>query len=375
VALLWTAYLLVPASSWGLFRGVPVGVGGALVLFMVWWTWQYHHLRPGWRVLATLLLLKSIAAVAIPIDRGFEADYFANPQWIPPFERSSDFRTRSFTRIDPELHFGPSAPRVFPLYFVDARYRETQPFSVVWRGVVQARRAEDRRAFYLRGSGVEGELWVDGVQTVRLQAVDEEAVDRALWPAGTRRLTVRLRVPPGAERRFEAGFFDASGTKHALGQDDVTARAYPKWRLWVGTAVRYLATPIDAVLLVMLAVSFALGVRRQVAESNKVALVWLAIMAAGLLFTIPLVHRLAGLGERHYAEVDLRARNLILGGADGGDSPSAYALALSHLLLGEDLTGFYVLQCFVAGAVFVVLLPFARRLLKGIDLLVPPEPE
>ena len=234
VPLLWTAYILMPAGSWGLLRGVPIGLGGAVVLFAVWWTWRYHHLLPSRSVLVALLLLKLISGLFLSVERGLEADYFANTEWTPPIERSTDFRSRSFTRVDSRLSFGAPDGEEFPLYFFDASGRSTQPFSAVWRGFVRESRPEDRRAFYLKGSGVDGEFWVDGAQTVHLNPESDEAVDRARWPAGLRRLTVRLRVPPGAAHRFEAGFIDAAGRKHPLDGADVTARAYSSWRVLIG---------------------------------------------------------------------------------------------------------------------------------------------
>ena len=177
--LLWTAYALIPAAGWGLLDGVPTGLTGAVVLFVIWWTWWVRGRLPGRRTLVVLVLLKLVAGLGISIERGLEADYFANAQWAPPIERSTDFRSRSFTRIDRQLDFGGPGRPEFPLYFFNdvARFNSLQPgepdrgdrpFSVTWQGYVRAPRAEDRRQFYLRGTGVTAELWVDGAQTVHL---------------------------------------------------------------------------------------------------------------------------------------------------------------------------------------------------------------
>ncbi len=373
VPLLWTAYILLPASGWGFFDGAPIGSGGAVALFAVWWTWRFHRLLPGYRILAPLVLAKLLFAL-VAVERGFEADYFANTQWMPPVERSTDFRSRAFTRIDPRLEFGGTAP-AFPLYFIDDPRRGTAPFSVVWRGVMHASPGEGRRAFYLQGSGVEGEVWVDGVQSVHLRPTEEEADDRALWPAGNRRITVRLRVPENARRGFEAGFIDQRGAKHTLGEADVTARPYPIWRLFLDRVVGYVSTAIDVVLILILSTLFAIGLRRQITAANKTAIAWLGIMLAGLAFTMPVVHRLAGFGERRYRDIEWHARDLLLNGRLGGHPPAAYVAAASHAVFGESLRGLYLMQCVALGAIAVIVAGHARRIVKAVDLLVPPEPE
>src|SRR5438045_880964 len=95
--LLWTLYVLVPATGWGFLHGVPIELTGAVWLFVIWWTWWYHDAMPGRSMLVLCVLLKLMAAV-LSVERGLAADYFANAQWAPPVQRSTQFHTDAFTR-------------------------------------------------------------------------------------------------------------------------------------------------------------------------------------------------------------------------------------------------------------------------------------
>src|SRR4051812_47262566 len=101
--LLWSLYVLVPATGWGLFHGMPIGLLGGAVLFLLWWTWRYRGTLPGRSYVIALVVVKLLAGLFMPVERGFEADYFANAQWTPPIARGTEFRSRSFTRIDRRL--------------------------------------------------------------------------------------------------------------------------------------------------------------------------------------------------------------------------------------------------------------------------------
>src|SRR5215212_4861917 len=164
--LLWTAYVVVPAATWGFLHGVPVGLTGAMLLFVIWWTWWLNGKLPWPNVVAALVVLKLLAG-ALSVERGLEADYFGNPEWVPPVQRSTEFRSASFTRIDRRLAFSTGDAPDFPLFFFAAPDRARLPFSVTWQGYMEAKSGDDRQKFYLRGKGLTAELWVDGAQTVR----------------------------------------------------------------------------------------------------------------------------------------------------------------------------------------------------------------
>jgi hypothetical protein len=372
----------MPAAGWGLLHGVPAGLAGAAILFAIWWTWWYRGALPGRWTLVVLVTVKLVAGLGISIERGLQADYFANAQWAPPIERSTDFRSRSFTRIDRQLDFGGPGRPDFPLYFVNnvARLnfsepeRENLPFSVTWQGYVRAPRAEDRRQFYLRGTGVTAELWVDGAQTVHLDPSEVDAFDRALWPAGNRHLTVRLSVPAGASRRFEAGYVDPDGKQIPFDATNISARPYPRWRLTADVVVRFASLFIDALLLMVLVGVFAWTVARMVhgasvrgpARPESIsALSWVVLMAGGLLFASSAMGRVVILGGgQDYLTYESYARDILLDGPIGLRSHRLYPyfLALTHLIFGEDLSGVYMVQWLLAGLIVMLVWKISVRL-------------
>ncbi|MSO55915.1 MAG: hypothetical protein EXQ55_03195 [Acidobacteria bacterium] len=392
--LLWTAYILLPAAGWGVFHGAPVGICGAVALFAIWWIWMFGGSLPGRVMLMALLLIKPITGSLLLIDRGMEADYFANAQWAPPAERSTDYPGRTFTRIDRRLEFGAPGSPDLPLYFFNdsTRFNFYQPgepdrgklpFSATWNGYVWSRAAEDRRTFYLRGKGVTAELWVDGAQAVRLEPPAEEALDRARWPAGMRRLTVRVSSQSGGGRRFEAGFVDAKGTKTPFSQSELTTRAFAPRRIIIDRTGRFLGVAIDAVLIAMLVYcagmtlfSAGMRLRRPQRRDAFVALSWLAAMIGGLLFAEPAVHRFIAIeGGQDYLTYESYARDIVLNGPlmllgrpIGQAAPFymqplyAYFIALVHLVFGEDLSGLYLVQWTLAGTTVLIIWKVTERL-------------
>ena len=386
----------MPATGWGLLHGAPIGLAGATVLFVIWWTWWFRGTLPGRRALVVLVILKLVAGLGVSIERGLQADYFANAQWAPPVEGSTDFRSRSFTRIDRRLDFGGPDGLGFPLYFFNdaARFnfyqpsepnREDLPFSVTWQGYVRAARAEDRRQFYLRGTGVTAELWVDGAQTVHLDPSASDAFDRALWPAGVRHLTVRLNVPAGVSRRFEAGYVDPDGRQIPFDAKNIAARSYSRWRLFADEGVRLVSRIIDALLLAVLAVVFAWTLARM-ARAAAVrgpgrrdaifALSWIVLMTGALLFARPAMGRAVILGGgQDYLAYESYARDILLNGPlmplghpAGQGAPFSYQplypyfLAVIHLIFGEDLSGVYLVQWLLAGVTVVLVWKISARL-------------
>jgi dolichyl-phosphate-mannose-protein mannosyltransferase len=385
----------MPAAGWGLLHGVPIGLAGAAVLFAIWWTWWFRGTLPGRRALIALVMLKLVAGLGVSIERGLEADYFANVQWAPPIERSPDFRSRSFTRIDRQLDFGGPDRPGFPVYFFNdaARFnfyqrgepdRDDLPFSVTWQGYVRAPRAEDRRQFYLRGTGVTAELWVDGAQTVHLNPTASDAFDRALWPAGVRHLTVRVSVPAGASRRFEAGYVDSDGRQIPFDATNIAARPYPRWRISADVVVRFVSRIIDVLLLAALVGLFAWTLARMVraattrgAEQRDAmfALSWIVLMAGGLLSARSAMGRVVILGGGQDLTYESYARDILLNGPlmllahpAGQSAPFYYQplypyfLALTHLIFGEDLSGVYLVQWLLAGVTVIVIWKISARL-------------
>jgi dolichyl-phosphate-mannose-protein mannosyltransferase len=394
--LLWTTYVLLPAAGWGFFHGVPAGLAGAAVLFVIWWIWWLRGTLPVNRALVVLVLVKLLAGVYVVGERGLEGEYFANAEWTRPIERGTDFPSRSFTRIDRQIAFGGTDRPDFPLYFFNdsERFnfynwgepdRAKLPFSVTWQGYVSAPRAEDRRQFYLRGNGVTAELWVDGAQAVHLDPTAEAAFEWARWPAGLRQLTVRVSVPDGASRQFEAGFVDAEGKQTPFDDTNLIARPYPGWRVTAGRIVRFVSRMIDVLLIALLLGIFASTVARIVLTASArgpgrrdaiVALVWIAAMAGGLLFAGPAVNRLVILGggsdeltyESYARDILLNGPLMLLGHPAGQASAFYYQplypyfLALTHAVLGEDLSGVYLAQWLLASVTVLLIWKISIRL-------------
>ncbi len=385
--LLWTAYVVLPAAGWGLFHGIPVGVFGAAVLFAVWWTWSFRGPLLGRSLLAGLLILKLLAGSALLLERGLAADYYANEGWAPPQEHSTEFRSREWTRIDRRLAFGEPGSPDLPLYFFNdhTRFnfyrpgdpdRGKLPFSATWRGYVWARDAEDRRTFYLHGKGVHAELWVDEAQTVGLDPASEEAVDRTRWPAGMRRLTVRVSSPYGGGREFEAGFMDARGKKTPFDESDVLPKPFARWRMVADRIIRVSSKVVDMVLLAMLFCSAAMTCfnacracrRIRGAERRKawLALAWLAAFLGGVLLAGSAVGRLTLLdGGSDYMTYETQARDIALHGPLmllGGPSLYAYFLALDHVIFGEDLFGIFLIQVLLVWVTLLAVWRISDRL-------------
>jgi hypothetical protein len=183
------------------------------------------------------LLLARSAAGPLLVARGFQGTYFANANWAPPAVSS---------RIDPRLSFGNNERISLPAQV---------PFSATWQGVVRVRQAMPQQTFYLRGKHATGELWVDGVQVVRLEPPDDEASWRAPWPAGTHRLTVRLAAAGETVSSFDAGFVTASGSKLPFDEDAVLTRSIPEWRVVIDRIVRPLSVVMTYALFVISAVA------------------------------------------------------------------------------------------------------------------------
>ena len=378
--LLWTAYVMLPVSGWGLLHGAPLGLAGAAVLFAIWWTWGVRGPLPG-RWLLPALLAARLAGSFLLVAHGFQANYYANERWAPPLEQSTEFRSRTFTRVDGGIAFGvPGAPD-FPLYFFNDSHRfnfyqpdqpdrATLPFSVSWHGDIWARENEDARNFFLRAKNLAAELWVDGVLVVQIAPPVKEAFWKAPWPKGRHRVVVRLSSPSGSLRQFEAGFVDPrNNDKIPFGQLDVVAGPHAPWRITADRIVRPLSTLIDTLLFAMLAACFGIAVGQTTASIRsaqrrkaQVALGWLAAIGGGMVVAAPAAGRLiilAGgqdyLSYEHYArDIILDGPLMLLGRRIGQGAPFyfqplyPYFLALVHLLFGEDLAGVFLIQWLLA---------------------------
>ena len=181
-------------------------------------------------MVALLVLLRG-AAFLVAVPHGLQASYFSAPQWAQPMA----------ARIDGRVSFG----------------RENDPqvpaLSVVWQGYMPARSGVDRQAFYLRGSGVTAELWVDGLQVVHLEPAAAEEVQHAPWPAALHRLIVRMTTTPDRPPQFDAGFVTTDGTRVPFDENRVLVKPASSWRVAADGVFWPLIPWLNGFLLVFLA--------------------------------------------------------------------------------------------------------------------------
>lgn len=335
-----------------------------------------------------------VAAGAAVLPRGFAARYFANDSFTPPHERSLAYRGGDITRIDERLAFGRPGEPDLPLYFFNdlTRFnfyqpgepdRATLPFSVVWEGWVWVEKGAPARQFYLEGAGVMASLEVDGAAGPRL-GVDRRSAEAAVsWPRGWRRVTVNLSAPSGAARRFEAGTI-VDGARRPLGagrglQPGALVLRTPLdwWRLRVDSAVRVVATALDAVLgfaLLALGVDVWRGVRHR--RGRLLLLGWIAACVEAIWFALPAANRvLLQPGGDDSLTYETQARDILLNGPlmllgrpAGQAEPFyyqplyGYAIAATHAVFGEDFFGLFFIQRLLLFVTLLCLWQITERL-------------
>lgn len=393
--LLWTAYTLVPIAGWGLLDGVPLGAVEAVVLFAIWWTWaSARTVKAGW-LFAACLVLKVVAS-AVLLPHGFSASYFANSDFTPPIERSTSHRDARVTRIDHRLSFGrPGAPDLPMHFFNDIRFnfyqrgqphRARLPYSVVWDGYVWVEEGERERTFYLKATAAGGSIELDGAPIVTLAPGDGAASATVLYAKGWRHLVVRAAGREEPARDVEAGFVDASGTERPLGSEPVFRSPASRRALQIDTGVRMASVTIDVVLLGWLAwltlAAFVTTAREAWRERGPrqwralAAIAWVAAVADALRFAWPAAGRLLILPggddpltyETYARDIVMNGPLMLMGGQIGQGAAFyyqplySYALALFHLVFGEDFFGVFFVQRLSMCGVLLGLCWMARRL-------------
>src|SRR5262249_40673690 len=153
---LWVAYLVAPIPEWGLFAGRPLGFGAAAALAAVCWLW-FARGSLGWgRAIAFALAAKVVIGPLALAPRGFEARYYAHPDFSGALERSTEGWGAGLTRVDRTLAFGGDQRGDLPLAFFNetGRFnfyrgsepaRDALPFSVSWQGLWRVTEAGDAR--------------------------------------------------------------------------------------------------------------------------------------------------------------------------------------------------------------------------------------
>ncbi len=213
-ALIWIAFFSFARPSNGIVDGVPIGPIEAGALAAIAWLAVRGARLPGAAAVAAALLLSLALAWMTPNDGGFTARYFAGLDTSVPFERSTEFKGRDFTRIDRVLDFQ-AARAEFPLPFFNdlARFnfylpqqpnRESLPFAVIWDGhwLVET---DGAREIYLDAPLADAQALLDGESVLTVSPIDGLRVVSVRPSRGWHRLQVRLLSYSGSPRRFSAG--------------------------------------------------------------------------------------------------------------------------------------------------------------------------
>ncbi len=387
---LWLAYLVTPVDGWGLFSGRPLGLGAAAALAAVCWLWFVRRSLPFPRTIAIALAAKVLVGPLALVPRGFDARYYANPDFAGAPERSTEPWGASITRVDKSLAFGDDQDVDLPLsFFNDTRrfnfYRETEParealpFSVAWQGLWRVTGNEPQQ-IYVRAPGGAVQVVVDRFHAT-IPATDLWTTDLTP-PPGFHRVSVSLATAQGGARRFEAGRI-VDGRRVPFDEAVVFRRAVSPIGLAVDRLVRWASTIFDALLTLWLTVTVLSALDRawRIARPSwdvhaTLALLWITAIVDAFVFARPALGRMITLsGGNDWLTYEDLARDiglnglLMLSGSTPGHGQAfyyqplyPYFLAACHWLFGESLFGPYLIQRLLAGATVIALWRITARL-------------
>ncbi|MEP6783612.1 MAG: hypothetical protein ABI983_08080, partial [Acidobacteriota bacterium] len=238
--LVWAAYFVVPNDAGGFVHGLALGpVEAAALLAIGWLAINGGRLRFA-AVAAVMMILTIGAGLAIPGSPGMRARYFANAEGTGAPERSTEFITSAFTRIDKHLHFKPGGPELplnffndntrFGLFQVAYTRHDQLPFAARWAGEWWVHGGID--AIYVQAPKASAEVSIDGntVATVGAADDDGESVVPLSLAAGWHRLDVALSSPQGGSRQFSAGTVRA-GVRQPFDSIEVVTQRVRDWQM------------------------------------------------------------------------------------------------------------------------------------------------
>ncbi len=380
----WIAYVVAPAPVGGLIHGIPLGALDTCALVAILWLTARRRRLPGAVAVAAALAATLVLAAIVPADRGLRARYFSSDSAEPPFERSTEFRSRSFTRIDDRLDFAPRM-REFPLAFFNdiARFnfgrpdepdRERLSFAVFWEGLWW-RGDGSARTLFLDAPGASAQLTVDAAPVLSVAAGGGAATAVVAPARGWHRLEVRYFSPYNGPRRFAAGE-SIDGRRVPFSADTIVTRPMERWQMSLAAVLRIARTLFDVCVLVWLTLLVSrdlrdLVVRRHADGTQMTPLqqtrAWFAVIVIvdALIFAAPWLARLgilaAGDDPLTYESY---ARTIQLDGPlmRSLEGPYYYQvfypyfLAATHAVFGEGAFGFvFVQRLLVALAVWMVV--------------------
>ena len=243
--LIWTAYFVIPTDAGGLIHGVPLGPLEAVALLMIAWLAAYGGRLPGAPIVAIVLAVSVTAAALIPGTGGFRARYFANADATGAHERSTEYPSSQFTRIDQRLDFSPGGPE-FPLAFFNDNsrfnfFQAGQPnrhqleFAVRWSGLWWV--AAGPQHLYVETPKSAAEVFIDGVSAINVPAELGSGTAGVTLAGGWHRLDVAFSSPYGAPRRFSAGVLQGSA-RHPFDSTSVVTQQIRGWQMTGARALR-----------------------------------------------------------------------------------------------------------------------------------------
>ena len=391
--LVWAAYVLVPNDAGGLVDGLAMGpIEAAALIAIAWLALHRDRLRFA-GVAAAVTIVTSAAGIAIPGSPGLRARYFANAEGTGAAERSAEFITSPFTRIDTRLHFAPGGPELPLNFFNDqARYSLFQvaytrhdqlPFAVRWSGEWWA--GPGIEAIYLQAAKASAEVFVDGRQVASVTPADGESVVHTSLTEGWHRLDVTLSSPYGGSRQFAAGTVRA-GVRVPFGAPEVMTQRIRDWQVPAARVLRGARMIADVALLAFLGGTFVMAVLRKIAalfqpadateRRHQAMALFLAVAGLDALrVATPWADRVTLLvvGD-DTATYETFARDILFSGVlmNGGKPLGQgepfyyqafypYFLAFEHLVGGEFMFGVVLIQRLLAAYAMVKLVEIAVR--------------
>jgi hypothetical protein len=372
-ALMWTGYVSVPVHG-GLFRGVPLGPLDAFALLSIWWLVLVDRRIGGLRILGTALAVAVSVSVAVPAEHGIRARYYANADASGAFERSTEYRSSTFTRLDDRLDFSRGG-RELPLVFFNdiARFnfhnpgqpeRDALPFAVVWDGNWWVESDGTPRYLYLDSPRASAQLLVDAVPVVSTTPTNAFGSAVVTPARGWHQIYIRFSSPYAAPRRFSAGELVGDNRLVPLDGVAVRTRRIDQWQMTVTRLFDLAKTAFDLCALGWLAwlVAMAVGeIRRAIVSGDRpslrrrrlLALFALVAIVEACAFASQWAGRLMLLsGGDDPMTYEFYARNIQMNGLmmrflDGPYYTQVfypYFLAAVHAVFGEGMFGVMLVQ-------------------------------
>jgi hypothetical protein len=391
----WAAYCLAPNDAGGPIDGLAVGPIEAVALLAIGWLALYGGQLRFSLIAAAASIVSLAVGAAIPGSPGLRARYFANPDGTGAPERSAEFITSPFTRIDTRLHFTPGGPELPLNFFNDnTRYSLFQvaytrhdqlPFAARWSGEWWVSGSVD--AIYVQAPQATGEVFIDGhlAATVGPADDDGESVVGVTLSEGWHRLDVALTSPYGAPRQFAAGTVNG-GTRHPFDATAVLTQRIRPWQVTAARVLRLVKTAFDFAALLFVGAVFLISLSRTVRalvepatdakRRTQVIAVFAAVAAADALrvawpWSARMMLLVAGDDTATYETFarDILFNGILMSGGKplGQGEPFYYQafypyfLALEHVIGGEFMFGVVLIQRLLAAYAIVKLVEIAVR--------------